>query len=72
MFVLMQKKMRLTLHPTPKRFSILESDKDRYIQTLSFDEWNKYKTPIYQSGAVRQIQKNPELTNRLAITTPQQ
>jgi hypothetical protein len=30
----MQKKMRLTLHPI-KRFSILESDKDRYIQTRS-------------------------------------
>ena len=48
-----------------------ENDKDRYIQTLSFDELEKIKVADFTNQ--KQLDKfkkeNPELTNRIALTT---
>jgi len=48
-----------------------EADKDRYIQTLSFEELDKIKFADFtnQKQLVQFKKDNPELTNRLAITT---
>lgn len=48
-----------------------EGDKDRYIQTLSFDELDQIKFADFTNQKqLDQFKKeNPELTNRLAITT---
>lgn len=48
-----------------------EADDERYIQTLSFDELDKIKnTDFSDQKLLDQFKKdNPELTNRLAITT---
>lgn len=48
-----------------------ESDNDRYIQTLSFDELEQIKNSDYtdQEQLDKFKKENPELTNRLAITT---
>ena len=48
-----------------------ESDKDRYIQTLSFDELEQIKnTDVTNQEQLDKFKKeNPELTKRLAITT---
>lgn len=48
-----------------------ESDKDRYIQTLSFDELEQIQNADFtnQEQLDKFKKENPELTNRLAITT---
>lgn len=48
-----------------------ESDNDRYIQTLSFDELEQIKNADFSNqDFLNKFKKdNPELTNRLAITT---
>jgi integrase len=48
-----------------------ESDKDRYIQTLSFEELEQIKnTDFTKQELLDKFKKeNPELTNKLAITT---
>jgi hypothetical protein len=48
-----------------------ESDKDRYIQTLSFDELEQIQNADFtnQQQLDKFKKENPELTNRLAITT---
>jgi integrase len=48
-----------------------ESGKDRYIQTLSFDELEQIKNADFtnQEQLDKFKKENPELTNRLAITT---
>lgn len=48
-----------------------ESDNDRYIQTLSFDELEQIQNADFtDQGQLDKFKKeNPELTNRLAITT---
>lgn len=48
-----------------------ESDNDRYIQTLSFDELEQIQNADFtdQEQLDKFKKENPELTNRLAITT---
>jgi integrase len=48
-----------------------ESDKDRYIQTLSFDELEQIQNADFsnQEQLDKFKKENPELTNKLAITT---
>ena len=48
-----------------------EADNDRYIQTLSFDELEQIKNTDFTNQEQLDLFKkeNPELTNRLAITT---